>query len=363
MTAKAHAAICWIVGRPKVAWLATTTKLKWTVHGRLFPTTRSTTWSRRMVALTSVLRDRWVRTRALYSASSCRLRADGSADFTKAVPTEPAAAPPALPGNGSSPARRLEGCESRSTRAAWGVGSWPSVVTRRPLYEALDGANVTTQSPPAASHLGRNRCGRAVPPTTRILPVGSRSQQADTLDRRRAARGRARQLDHLQCRQRHDRARRLRAGDGRLLRFRRTPDRFLTHVWLVPEGDWLRSRQAQWAAKLVLGRQGLDPLRCPRAGPDRSLPPIVGRASVRSAAGPQSPLLGGAPAHAVRHEGRRPAPLCRNHHLGRAQARRSRADHARAAARFRAGHLQHSRPPGRRSYPSAGAGPRHRRDR
>jgi len=32
-----------------------------------------------MVALTSALRDRWVRTRALYSASFCRLRADGSA--------------------------------------------------------------------------------------------------------------------------------------------------------------------------------------------------------------------------------------------------------------------------------------------
>src|SRR5262249_5892393 len=79
MTAKAHAAICVIVGRPKVAWLATTTKLKWTVHGRLFPTTRSTTCSRPMVALTSALRDRWVRTRALYSASFCRLRADGSA--------------------------------------------------------------------------------------------------------------------------------------------------------------------------------------------------------------------------------------------------------------------------------------------
>src|SRR5262249_10233122 len=60
---------------------------------------------------------------------------------------------------------------SRSTRAAWGVRSWPSVVTRRPLYGALDGANVTTQSPPAASRLGRNRCGCAVPRATRILPA------------------------------------------------------------------------------------------------------------------------------------------------------------------------------------------------
>src|SRR5262245_53135291 len=36
-----------------------------------------------MVALTSVLRDRWVRTRALYSASFCRRKADGSADFAR----------------------------------------------------------------------------------------------------------------------------------------------------------------------------------------------------------------------------------------------------------------------------------------
>jgi DNA-directed RNA polymerase specialized sigma24 family protein len=39
-------------------------------YGRLFPTTRSTTQSRPMVALTSALQDRWVRTRALYSAHS-----------------------------------------------------------------------------------------------------------------------------------------------------------------------------------------------------------------------------------------------------------------------------------------------------
>src|SRR4030095_7576672 len=52
-------------------------KLKWTVHGRLFPTTRSITWSRPMVALTSALRDRWVRTGAFYSVSFCRRRADG----------------------------------------------------------------------------------------------------------------------------------------------------------------------------------------------------------------------------------------------------------------------------------------------
>src|SRR5262249_61433314 len=123
---------------------------------------------------------------------------------------------------------------------------------------ALEGPTVPSQPPPPPPHLARNRCGRAIPPATRTPPAGTRSQQADTLDRRRAARGWARQLDHLQCRQRSYRARRLRAGDGRVLRFRRTPDRFLTHVWLVPEGDWLRSHQAQWATELVFSRQRLD---------------------------------------------------------------------------------------------------------
>src|SRR5262245_44775113 len=44
----------------------------------LFPTTRSTMWSRPMVALTSALQGRWVRTRAFCSASFCRSRADKS---------------------------------------------------------------------------------------------------------------------------------------------------------------------------------------------------------------------------------------------------------------------------------------------
>src|SRR5215831_17489043 len=60
-----------LLARAKVASLAITTKLKWTVFGRLYPTTRSITWSRPMVALTSALRDRWVPTRALYSVSFC----------------------------------------------------------------------------------------------------------------------------------------------------------------------------------------------------------------------------------------------------------------------------------------------------
>src|SRR5262249_22877692 len=140
--------------------------------------------------------------------------------------------------------------------------------------ERLDGANVTTQSPPAASHLGRNRCGRAIPPAARILPAGTRSQQADTLDRRRAARGWARQLDHLNWRQRPDWARPPPEGDGRLLRSGRPPDRFLPHVCLVPKVVWFRSPQARWPAYLFSGRKGLAPPRPPRAGPDRTPPPI-----------------------------------------------------------------------------------------
>jgi hypothetical protein len=59
-------------------WLAITTKLKWMVFGRLFPTTRSTTWWRPMGALTFARRDKWVRTRAFYSASFCHRRGNGS---------------------------------------------------------------------------------------------------------------------------------------------------------------------------------------------------------------------------------------------------------------------------------------------
>ena len=48
-------------GGARGARLATITKLKWTVRGHLFPTTRSTMWSRPMGALASALRDRWGR--------------------------------------------------------------------------------------------------------------------------------------------------------------------------------------------------------------------------------------------------------------------------------------------------------------
>src|SRR5262245_23794830 len=81
------------------ASLVTTTRLKWTVFGRLFPTTRSIMWSRPMVALTSALRDRWVRTRAFYSALFCRQRADGRTDFRrKAAPEGKATAAPCTNG-------------------------------------------------------------------------------------------------------------------------------------------------------------------------------------------------------------------------------------------------------------------------
>src|SRR5213080_1599671 len=67
--------------------LATTTKLKWTVYGRLFPTTRSTTWSRPMVALMSALQGRWGRIRALYSVSFYLRRADVSTEGRGRSPT------------------------------------------------------------------------------------------------------------------------------------------------------------------------------------------------------------------------------------------------------------------------------------
>ena len=112
-----------------------------------------------------------------------------------------------------------------------------SVVSREP-----QGEHVMRRMPP----LSRRRLLRAVAATAAAAlvrpPVASAqpalgSHQADPLDRRGAARGRARQLDHLQCRRRPGRARRLRAGDGRLLRRRRAPDRFVADVRLVPEGD------------------------------------------------------------------------------------------------------------------------------
>jgi hypothetical protein len=77
MTAKVLAATSWTVARPKVAWLATITKLKWTANGRWFPMTRSTTWPHPMVVLTSALQDRWRRTRAFYTALFYLPTADG----------------------------------------------------------------------------------------------------------------------------------------------------------------------------------------------------------------------------------------------------------------------------------------------
>ena len=69
-----------------------------------------------------------------------------------------------------------------------------------------------------------------------------------------------------------------------------------------------------------------------RPGADREVAPPLGRAALRPAAGPQSPLLGGASADAARHEGGGRGALCRHHHLGGAPPRRVRA---RSCARIR----------------------------
>ena len=88
----------------------------------------------------------------------------------------------------------------------------------------------------------------------------------------------------------------------------------------------------------------------------------LGRAEVRPPAGAQPARLGGASAHAVRHEGGRAGALCRHHDLGRPPPRRLREDHARASARLRAGQLQHPRPRGGEPHPAARARARHRGD-
>jgi hypothetical protein len=83
-------------------------EVKVEVYGRLFPTTRSTTWSRPMVAPTSALRDRWVRTRALYFASYCRRRADRACGHQRSQCTHEKFAPQPV-----SPSNELKACESR----------------------------------------------------------------------------------------------------------------------------------------------------------------------------------------------------------------------------------------------------------
>ena len=183
----------------------------------------------------------------------------------------------------------------------------------------------------------------------------------DPVERRSAAAGGLRKLDHLQRRQRSGRARVVRRSDARVLRGRRTHDRFLADVRLLAAGDRRRLEEDRRRAG-VLRRQGVDLIRRARAGADRNLAQLLGRAEVRSAAGAQPALLGGAPAHARRHEGRRPGALHRHHDVGRPPPRRLREDHARARARLRAALLQHPRPRGGEPHPAARARARHRGD-
>src|SRR5215467_15496282 len=58
--------------RRKAAGLVTITRSRLTANGHGFPMTRSITWWRLMVALTSARRGRRVRTRVFYFVSFCR---------------------------------------------------------------------------------------------------------------------------------------------------------------------------------------------------------------------------------------------------------------------------------------------------
>ena len=72
----------------------------------------------------------------------------------------------------------------------------------------------------------------------------------DSIHRRNDSGDRPRHLDHLQCRRRSGAARRMRRGDGGVLRGRRAHDRFLADVRLVAAGDRLRPCEAGQPAGL-----------------------------------------------------------------------------------------------------------------
>src|SRR5262245_48579063 len=101
----------------------------------------------------------------------------------------------------------------------------------------------------------------------------------------------------------------MRRGDGGVLRERRADDRLLTDVWLVATGHRPWPCEARRAAG-VLRRQGVDIVR--GTGADRAVTALLGRAALRSAAGPQPGGLAGPPEDALRDEGGRPTALCRD---------------------------------------------------
>ena len=86
-------------------------------------------------------------------------------------------------------------------------------------------------------------------------------------------------------------------------------------------------------------------------------------ARLRSSAGPQSGFLARALGDPLPDEGFRAVALCRDHHLPRTAPRPVREGDARAAARFRATHLQHRGPRGGGPSSAPGPGEGHRGDR
>ena len=150
---------------------------------------------------------------------------------------------------------------------------------------------------------------RPRPAVDRARPGRRAHHPKDPVQRRGHPGGRPRHLDHVQCRQRPRRARRLRRGDARLLRRGRPHDRFFADVRLVAGRDRPRPAQARPAGCAVLGRQGLDLLRRARSRADRDVARPLGRAALRPASGPQPAVLGGASAGAAADEGRGPRAL------------------------------------------------------
>ena len=109
----------------------------------------------------------------------------------------------------------------------------------------------------------------------------------DPFLRRGHSGGRARHMDHIQCRRRSRPARRMRRRDRRLLRGGRTHDRFLADVRLLAAGHRLWAGETRPARDAVFRRQGLDVFGRRRAGADRAVAPLLGRAALRPRAGPQ----------------------------------------------------------------------------
>ena len=111
-----------------------------------------------------------------------------------------------------------------------------------------------------------------------------------------------------------------RRGHAELLRQWRAIDRFFANVRIVAIRRWGRSRTSWQSAGALFGRQGVDAIRFEWSGSDRGVTKILGHRALRPSSGSQSPRLGRASGDAVRHEGGRHPPLCRDHDLGGASA-------------------------------------------